>query len=79
MNCHLILGDGPAVGDRHLSLWWPSSSAPGDEPNETDITDQLPLGQYDPGRWGWLLTNPEPCEPVPARGRQGVWTWNPTT
>ena len=29
------------------------------------------------GRWGWLLTDPERCEPVPVRGRQGVWEWTP--
>lgn len=80
-----------------------------------DISDQLPLGDYRPGRWGWLLTDPRPttvecptdctrfggkwpgwklgsnwdwvpcpvcggetrCDPVPARGRQGVWEWSP--
>lgn len=25
-----------------------------------DISDQLPLGDYRPGRWGWLLTDPRP-------------------
>ena len=41
------------------------------------ITDQLPLGDFTPGRWGWLLTDPESCDPVPVRGRQGVWEWTP--
>ena len=40
---------------------------------EKDISDQLPLGDFTPGRWGWLLTDPERCEPVPVLGRQGVW------
>lgn len=65
------------VGERHLSLWYPASAAPGDEANEQFITDQLPLGDFTPGRWGWLLTDPERCEPVPVRGRQGVWEWTP--
>ena len=98
----------------------------------TDLGDQLPLGDYRPGRWGWLLTDPKPttvecpsdcarapevvaghcvsidgewwhepgscacgmaggccqppcstcggagrCDPVPVRGRQGVWEWTP--
>lgn len=49
---------------------------PGTFPSE-DISDQLPLGDFTPGRWGWLLTDPERCEPVPVRGRQGVWEWTP--
>lgn len=82
---------------------------------EKDISDQLPHGDFTPGRWGWLLTDPKPttvecpsdcarfdgnwpgwmlgsnwdwvpcpvcsgatrCDPVPARGRQGVWEWTP--
>ena len=103
------------VGDRHLSLWYPPSGAPGDEAAEHYATDQLPLGDYRPGRWGWLLADPKltteqcpsdcarfdgqwpgwmlgsgwdwvpcpvcagakRCDPVPVRGRQGVWEWTP--
>ena len=36
-------------------------------------TDQLPLGDFTPGRWGWMLSDPRPCDPVPCRGRQGVF------
>lgn len=36
-------------------------------------TDQLPLGDFTPGRWGWMLTDPRPCDPVPCKGRQGVF------
>lgn len=38
-----------------------------------DFTDQLPLGDFTPGRWGWLLSDPRPCEPIPCKGRQGVF------
>lgn len=38
-----------------------------------DFTDQLPLGDFTPGRWGWLLLDPRPCEPIPCKGRQGVF------
>lgn len=41
-------------------------------PSET-ITDQLPLGDFTPGRWGWMLTDPRACEPIPCKGRQGVF------
>lgn len=43
---------------------------------ETSVDDQLPLGDFTPGRWGWLLTDVEPLpEPIPAKGKQGVWEW----
>jgi len=50
-------------------------------------TDQLPLGDFTPGRWGWLLSDPQPrvarhfagrkldgaCDPIPCKGKQGVF------
>lgn len=40
-----------------------------------DIDDQLPLGDFTPGRWALLLDDVRPLpEPVPAKGRPGVWT-----
>ena len=39
-----------------------------------NFVDQLPLGDYEDGRWGWLLGNVEPCEPISCKGRQGVFT-----
>jgi hypothetical protein len=42
------------------------------------IEDQLPYGDFAPGRWAWLLADIEPLdEPVPAKGRQGIWEWTP--
>lgn len=41
----------------------------------TDITDQLPIGDFTPGRYAWLLTDITPCDPVPAKGRQVLWEW----
>ena len=43
----------------------------------TDIADQLPYGDFQPGRWAWMLTNVQPCDPVPAKGKQGLWEWQP--
>jgi activating signal cointegrator 1 len=32
------------------------------------------FGDYSPGRWGWLLSNPVMLpEPIPYRGRQGLF------
>lgn len=41
-----------------------------------DVTDQLPFGVFAPGRFAWLLGDVRPLvPPVPAKGRQGLWTW----
>src|SRR5690606_33860366 len=40
-------------------------------PDETgvDVSDELPLGDYTPGRWAWLLDDVRPlAEPVPCKG-----------
>lgn len=41
-----------------------------------DMTDQLPFGDFSPGRWAWMLWGTTQLdEPIPARGRQGLWEW----
>lgn len=46
--------------------------------DDTDISEQLPYGDFAPGRWAWMLTDIEPlAEPVPAKGKQGLWNWEP--
>lgn len=37
------------------------------------LSPQLPLGEFAPGRWGWMLTDPQPCDPIPVVGKQGVF------
>jgi hypothetical protein len=40
----------------------------------TDISDQLPWGDWTPGRYAWRLETVRPLpRPVPCRGRQGTW------
>ena len=39
----------------------------------SDLRRELPLGDYTPGRWGWLLTDVEQTRHVPVKGRQGVF------
>jgi hypothetical protein len=34
---------------------------------------ELRLGNYRPGRWGWILKNVRPVTGVPLRGRQWLW------
>lgn len=39
----------------------------------TDLTYHL--GDFSPGRWGWIFTRPVPlARPIPCRGKQGLWT-----
>lgn len=52
----------------HLHPW---TAADGYDGSEKRIA-QLPYGDFAPGRWGWLLTDVEPCAPVPVKGKQGV-------
>jgi hypothetical protein len=41
------------------------------------LTDQeLAFGNYDNGRWGWILEDmKELSVPVPAKGALGLWNW----
>lgn len=40
------------------------------------VEDQRPFGDFTPGRYAWLLTDVAPlAEPIPAKGRQGLWDW----
>lgn len=47
-------------------------------PDATEL--ELELGDYSPGRYAWLLGDPQPFpEPIPAKGALGLWTWHDTT
>jgi hypothetical protein len=37
------------------------------------IEEEYPLGDFTPSRWGWMLTDPQPCDPIPCKGKQGVF------
>lgn len=47
--------------------------APGSYAPTVARSGERPLGDFTPGRWGWLLADPVPCTPVPCKGRQGVF------
>lgn len=35
------------------------------------------FGNYGSGRYAWRLENPRPfLQPIPYRGKQGMWTWD---
>jgi len=64
------------VGDMRGNplVLWPSDGAGSYE--ASDISDQLPYGDFQPGRWAWMLADITPCDPVPAKGKQGLWNWD---
>lgn len=37
-----------------------------------DLTDQLPFGDFTPGRFAWLLDNVRAVDPIPMKGAQGL-------
>lgn len=39
---------------------------------------EMALGDWTPGRYAWELRNIKLLpEPIPAKGQQGLWNWNP--
>ena len=41
-------------------------------------TSEYLFGDYIPGRYAWILADIKPLpEPIPAKGRQGLWEWTP--
>jgi hypothetical protein len=42
-----------------------------------DISDQLPYGDFTPGRFAWLLEDVKPLDPTDAKGGQRLWWWAP--
>ena len=37
---------------------------------------ELAFGNYDPGRWAWLLADVKTFDPQPAKGALSLWEWN---
>jgi len=43
---------------------------------EYDTPQERAFGDWSPGRFGWILRNPiQFTDSVPAKGKQGFWTW----
>ena len=39
--------------------------------------NELAFGDYTPGRYAWILKNVRRIKPVPAKGLQRLWNWEP--
>ncbi len=63
--------------DGRLALEFSSGYFNGNElePEGIDLTDQLPYGDFAPGRYAWIFEGIKSIEPVPAKRRQGLWNW----
>lgn len=54
--------------------WWQARDYWHHESDEVDISDQLPLGHWEPGNWAWQLSDIRRlAEPIPAKGRERLW------
>lgn len=73
------IGDYPHEGPlphQQGGLWLIGSGEPNNG-TPTRVETQRPYGDFRPGRWAWLLTDVEAFdEPVPVKGRQGLWNWD---
>jgi hypothetical protein len=53
--------------------------------NDTKFVNSLSeqekaFGNYDPNRWMWILSDIKRLDtPIPAKGKQGLWTWEEGT
>ena len=44
------------------------------------MLDQVPYGDFTPGRFAWILGNVKPIkQPIPQRGYQRLWNWEAAT
>lgn len=55
----------PVEVDACSGSWW-----------TVEVSDQLPFGDFTPRRYAWLLEDITTCDPVPAKGRLGLWDWD---
>lgn len=37
--------------------------------------NEIKFGDFEPGRYGWILENVQVIDPIPARGQQRIWNW----
>ena len=45
---------------------------------ENEIVDEIDIGDFSPGRWGWLIKDVQKLVyPIPTRGYQGLWRLPP--
>lgn len=98
---------GAVVVQGDLAAYYHSDTQP--DEMSVSVTDQVPYGDFTPGRFAWLLEDIKPveqrcpacwdraikspngksyyadcltcengvCQPIPAKGNQGLWEWTP--
>lgn len=69
------------TGKHVTGLTWVNTISPGryvdKDWTERKIEPNRPYGDFAPGRYAWLLDDIQLCDPIPAKGKQGLWTWQP--
>lgn len=56
--------------------WLPGEDKHGYRDGGGGDEDQIKFGNFEPGNWGWMLEDVEPCDPIPAKGFQRVWNFD---
>lgn len=49
----------------------------GDGRTYTPDDAEYALGNWENGRFAWEFSDMKPIDPVPAKGKQGLWWWEP--
>ncbi len=69
---HLTLHYGAVIGTVEIV-----DCVPVEEIRDSLTEREKALGDYSPGRFAWVLQNPEMFDtPIPERGKQGWWNWD---
>jgi hypothetical protein len=56
------------IGEDHL-IPVPNNGRLADLPSDQELS----FGDYTPGRYAWILSDVRPVEPIPCKGRLGLW------
>lgn len=49
-----------------------------DKPFQDTLSDdERAMGNFGIGRYAWEFADLVECEPIPAKGKQGLWSWTP--
>ena len=74
IGCYEVLDDGAAKDNQKLKITRYIQRR--NYSREYIQGNELLLGEWTPGRYAWELANVQMLpEPVPARGKQGLWDW----
>lgn len=77
-RCGLLNGRGSIPRGAIVGIVQLTSCRPTDDFGQTVSTTEMAFGDYTAGRWAWLCSEFfQLPEPIPCRGRQGVFDWEP--